>query len=517
MRAPAARISSIRSWCLGRSSTIVVMSLTLRPNAWAIARTFSPIGFSRSIFPRARGPTAILRMYMSGRVGKESRSPTAIIDMAPFPPRATTPRPSSGSSARSTGGPPAPISSPTRSGDSSSPAPITIRPWIGKPSSAARIPVVAASSAASWSARPSQRAPASAARSVTRAYCSQRQSAVRPESSATSVGSWTVSATASDPLYLLGARVDELEDAADRRLDAAAVLEHGHGGPFGAPHDVLLDPADVLERLDVLVVVAGAFGREVPDQEVGAVLLHGLDREYALHDERALDRRTHADHDVARLLEKAGDDRVLRRLGLAQPLPRLEGRVVHGRHEVRGRHPRDPEPVGRLGRDRRLARARGAADEEEDRQVELLQLLVAPEPPDRIAALLLAEHLDRELLEALELDPLSPARQQIRVEPPGKLVRTHRPDADGDQRACHQPLRERLIGAAERQRLEAARLLHAGTGSCIAASARASISASRSSSPSSWSTSLSANTTGMPRPAAASATTSIAAALISTR
>src|SRR6266498_1102285 len=108
MRAPAARMSSIRSWCLGRSSTIVVMSLTLRPNAWAIARTFSPIGFSRSIFPRARGPTAILRMYMSGRVGKESRSPTAIIDMAPFPPRATTPRPSSGSSARSigAGGPP---------------------------------------------------------------------------------------------------------------------------------------------------------------------------------------------------------------------------------------------------------------------------------------------------------------------------------------------------------------------------------------------------------------------------
>src|SRR6266540_856072 len=329
MRAPAARMSSIRSWCLGRSSTIVVMSLTLRPNAWAIARTFSPIGFSRSIFPRARGPTASLRMYMSGRVGKESRSPTAIIDMAPFPPRATTPRPSSGSSARSTGGPPAPISSPTRSGDSSSAAPITIRPWIGKPSSAARIPVVAASS----SARPSQRAPASAARSVTRAYCSQRQSAVRPESSATSVGSWTVSATASDPLYLLGARVDELEDAPDRRLDAAAVLEHGHGGPFGAPHDVLLDPADVLERLDVLVVVAGAFGREVPDQEVGAVLLHGLDREYALHDEcaldrrqhprnemhalehhrptlleRALDRRTHTDHDVPRLLEKAGDD-----------------------------------------------------------------------------------------------------------------------------------------------------------------------------------------------------------------
>ena len=38
IRAPAARISSIRSWWRGRSSTIVVMSLTFRPNASAIAR-----------------------------------------------------------------------------------------------------------------------------------------------------------------------------------------------------------------------------------------------------------------------------------------------------------------------------------------------------------------------------------------------------------------------------------------------------------------------------------------------
>ena len=41
MRAPAPRISSTRSWCRGRSSTIVVMSFARRPNASAIDSTFS--------------------------------------------------------------------------------------------------------------------------------------------------------------------------------------------------------------------------------------------------------------------------------------------------------------------------------------------------------------------------------------------------------------------------------------------------------------------------------------------
>ena len=83
MRAPEARISSIRSWWRGRSSTIVVTSLTIRPKASAIARMLSPTGFFRSIEPRAFGPTAILRMYMSGRRWNEPGSPTATIDIAP--------------------------------------------------------------------------------------------------------------------------------------------------------------------------------------------------------------------------------------------------------------------------------------------------------------------------------------------------------------------------------------------------------------------------------------------------
>ena len=71
IRAPAARISSTRSWWRGRSSTIVVMSATLRPKASAIAWTLCAIGWRRSMRPRATGPTAILRMYMSGRVWNE--------------------------------------------------------------------------------------------------------------------------------------------------------------------------------------------------------------------------------------------------------------------------------------------------------------------------------------------------------------------------------------------------------------------------------------------------------------
>ena len=44
MRAPASRISAIRSSWRGRSSTIAVMSATRRPNASAIASRFSPTG-----------------------------------------------------------------------------------------------------------------------------------------------------------------------------------------------------------------------------------------------------------------------------------------------------------------------------------------------------------------------------------------------------------------------------------------------------------------------------------------
>ena len=58
----------------GLSSTIAVMSFGLRPKASATAATFSAIGARRSMRPRATGPTAIFRMYMSGNAGSVSGS-----------------------------------------------------------------------------------------------------------------------------------------------------------------------------------------------------------------------------------------------------------------------------------------------------------------------------------------------------------------------------------------------------------------------------------------------------------
>ena len=49
------------------------MSPGRRPNASAMASMLCATGARRSILPRARGPTAILRMYMSGSVWSEPR------------------------------------------------------------------------------------------------------------------------------------------------------------------------------------------------------------------------------------------------------------------------------------------------------------------------------------------------------------------------------------------------------------------------------------------------------------
>ena len=99
--------------------------------------------------PARNRPTAIFRMYMSGSDGIEPRGDAAIIETAFVPPRATTARPSSGSSARSYSSPPAPIDEPAASCSASSCPPITTCPLIGICSSAIRAPENAASSAAS--------------------------------------------------------------------------------------------------------------------------------------------------------------------------------------------------------------------------------------------------------------------------------------------------------------------------------------------------------------------------------
>src|SRR5439155_13399977 len=152
-------------------------------------------------------------------------------------------------------------------------------------------------------------------------------------------------------------------------------------------------------------------------------------------------------------------------------------------------------------------------DEHDDREVELLQLAEAPEAADRFEALVLAEHLDGELLDMLELDALLAPALQTHLDPLRQLVGAAERHPDCHERTRHQPLGIRLVRRPERQRLAVARVAHARTP--VPTSRR--IASSRLGSPPSETTSLSAKTTSTPRSWAASATTSIAAALISTR
>ena len=131
IRAPAARISSIRSWWRGRSRTIVVMSLTVaRTPRRSPGRSRRP-AHEVDPAPRAAARRPSCACTCPAASAASRAAPTAIIDIAPLPPRATTPRPSSGSSARSTSSPPVPIvRADARAGPRPRP-PITMRPSIG--------------------------------------------------------------------------------------------------------------------------------------------------------------------------------------------------------------------------------------------------------------------------------------------------------------------------------------------------------------------------------------------------
>src|SRR5581483_3767051 len=177
----------------------------------------------------------------------------------------------------------------------------------------------------------------------------------------------------------------------------------------------------------------------------------------------------------------------------------------------------EAEPVGDLGGDGRLPRPCSAADQQDDRDVELLQLAVSPQPANRLHALVLAEHLLRQLFEPVEVDR-PPPLVQLRLDAERELVRPHRRHAGSHQRPGEEALRVREVALeSERQRVLTTLLRHETTASATAASASARSSASRSGSPGRGSTSLSTKTASTPRRAASSATTSIAAALISIR
>jgi hypothetical protein len=181
--------------------------------------------------------------------------------------------------------------------------------------------------------------------------------------------------------------------------------------------------------------------------------------------------------------------------------------------EVRRRDSRDPEPVRDLGGERRLAGPGGAADEQHDRQIQVLERLHAAQTANRPARVRLAEDLDGELGEAVEVEAVGVSLLEIGVGPARELVRARQRQAGGCERPRHQPLRERRpLVATQRQRRQVPPLAHAPAS---AASRRSS--ASRSGSPGTGTTSFAASTTSAPRARASSATTSTAAALSSTR
>ena len=347
---------------------------------------------------------------------------------------------------------------------------------------------------------------------------------------------------------------DELHRLSDRELDVP-VLDHRHACLLGPRDDVILNLADVAKRVQVPLERPSAPRGGIAQPEVARVCFHIVDREHELDDERALDLRrdhpgdevdalehhrpallhdsvdrgTDADEHVARLREEAVQDAGLVVLVLRRA--RLEARVVDRRHEVlreEGAHgladevgrgdSRDPEPIGDLGRHGRFAGAGRAADQQDDRQVEVVEAAEEAQPPDHLGALLVPPHPDGKLLQPLERGGVAARGRQVGLRRQCQLVRPLGGDAGGDQRPREQALRERqAVLAAERQGLAVTPLAHVPTGSTAAESARASSAGSGSGWPGQGTTSFAARTISTPRCAPASATTSMPAALISVR
>ena len=255
MRAPAARISSIRSWWRGRSSTIVVMSFDVAAEALGDRARCC----RRSAAPGRCGPSRAGR-----RPSAACTCPGASAATRAERPRSSTSRRSR--RARRRRGPRAgrrrgrttrrrcrsstPISS-----CSAPPAPMTMAPSIGSSARPASIAPSAASSAASWSSRPSQRAPASAAHSVARANSAhgQRSRALVAHVAACAIRS---------------ARSSTSSMTAPTPSSTRLVLDHGHVAPPRALDDVVLDHPDLGQRRDVPVDRPDAVRAEIAVPEM---------------------------------------------------------------------------------------------------------------------------------------------------------------------------------------------------------------------------------------------------------
>ena len=192
--------------------------------------------------------------------------------------------------------------------------------------------------------------------------------------------------------------------------------------------------------------------RQHPGHEVDALEHH---RPALL--ERPLDRGLDADEHVPRLVEEAASSGSRLRVRVGERAAGLEARVVdrgmnssreeraHRLADEVGRgDARDPEAVRDLGRDRRLARAGRAADEHDDRQVELVQLAVAAQPADGVAPSSLAEQ--SRASSSSRSSRRSPRGRAARGPPRSAArarTRGRRETPVADQRARHQALRVR--------------------------------------------------------------------------
>ena len=146
---------------------------------------------------------------------------------------------------------------------------------------------------------------------------------------------------------------------------------------------LVVDPDDEWYRQDGVTVLVDV---EEPGHHMCA-----LDHDARALDGRALDERVDPDRDRGGLLAVAHHERVGRaRRRLANGPVRLERRDVQRRHQLGGKHrphhladrvggddPDDAETRGQLGGDRRLADAGRAADQDDDRDVEVLDALPA--------------------------------------------------------------------------------------------------------------------------------------------
>ncbi len=122
--------------------------------------------------------------------------------------------------------------------------------------------------------------------------------------------------------------------------------------------------------------------------------------------------------------------------------------------------------MGDLGGHRRLAGAGGAADQDDNRQIELTKRLQATKVKNSLAVLVLREHGGSDVVQAVGADRLVlVVLQELRLDQPRKLVRTNGLDSGAHERPGHQALRVREPDVLGDERLGRAAVgVHRATG-----------------------------------------------------